>query len=107
MDWFPRSNDPSIFVQFREGAGWVDHTDSSPPPRYQRVDFDPSFDLNDEHLVKLVKRFSTELRHLSLGSKETSEGTSLLCTGFLFWTPEPAIPHNNSVFPRIMILTKP
>eukprot|EP00116_Pleurobrachia_bachei_P004633 sb/3464895/ len=45
--------------------------------KYQRVDFDPSFDLTDDHLIKLVSRFSTELRHLNLGSKETRAGLSL------------------------------
>ena len=41
--------------------------------RYQRIDCDPSFHIQDEQLIKLIKKFSTDVRCLSIGSKETSK----------------------------------
>jgi len=45
--------------------------------RYQRIDFDGQFHLEDDHLIKLIDRFSVDLRCLALGSKETRAGMKL------------------------------
>ncbi|XP_063683932.1 uncharacterized protein LOC134818351 isoform X1 [Bolinopsis microptera] len=45
--------------------------------RYQRIDCDPSFHIQDDQLIKLVKKFSTDVRCLSIGSKETKAGLEL------------------------------